>query len=409
VAVPIGVDADDIAKGIDETEKIKRLAQTMKATWNEGWKGESPSTIETLPIKVTLENTLARIAGMETGRRVMPALGLDDDTLEIYRMDLQRQGPHLIIIGPPNSGKTTTLRTIVLSLASTYSAKDIMLVLIDFQRKFFDYGSQQGINLGQLPHVVQTINKAEQIEEFTANLQYECKDLALTPNRRRVFVLIDNYDSFSDEGYKKCRACFDALAIMLREYSTAGLHFIVAGSLSAMSAQEDIRKQVVSSSFGLALQNADAVGKLNGKIARSLAESEIPIGRGFIVKSGRTSMLQLATPYPSDEAFEASLDAWVKQIKAAHPEPQATWLRPPEPPKPPAATPAPTTPGASTAAVPPPLTIPTPPPTPAAAMTPEQVAELKVSLKGRGYGEALLNALGPSDLVRLAAKPKDGK
>jgi hypothetical protein len=81
-----------------------------------------------------------------------------------------------------------------------------------------------------------------------------------------------------------------------------------------MSTADDLRKQVTSSSFGLALQSADAVGRINGKMPRSLAEAELPMGRSFIVKSGRTFMIQVATPYTSDDAIETSLDDWVKRI-----------------------------------------------------------------------------------------------
>jgi hypothetical protein len=142
--------------------------------------------------------------------------------------------------------------------------------------------------------------------------------------------MVDNYDSFSDEGSSKSRKSFETMTLLAREYGTAGLHFVVAGSLSGFSGVEDLRKQILSSSYGIALQSADAVDKLNGRMPRSLKDVELPAGRSFAIKSGRTAMLQLAVPYTSDDAVEPSLDAWVEKITAAYAGQKAVWSQPAE-------------------------------------------------------------------------------
>lgn len=48
--------------------------------------------------------------------------------------------------------------------------------------------------------------------------------------------------------------------------------------------------------------------------------------RAFIVRSGITSMLQLATPYANDEDIEGSLDLWVNRIKDIYPQGNVQWL-----------------------------------------------------------------------------------
>jgi hypothetical protein len=106
------------------------------------------------------------------------------------------------------------------------------------------------------------------------------------------------------------------------------LHFVAAGSLSGFSGIEDLRKQIFSSSYGLALQSADAVDKLNGRMPRSLKDVELPAGRSFAIKSGRTAMLQLAVPYTSDDAVEPSLDAWVEKICVDFAGQKAAWSQP---------------------------------------------------------------------------------
>jgi hypothetical protein len=93
-----------------------------------------------------------------------------------------------------------------------------------------------------------------------------------------------------------------------------------------MSSSDDLRKVYAAPNFGIALRSADAVNRLNGKFPRSLAETDLPMGRAFTVRSGITNMLQIATPYANDEDVEGSLDLWVKRIKDLYPQKNVTWL-----------------------------------------------------------------------------------
>jgi len=52
----------------------------------------------------------------------------------------------------------------------------------------------------------------------------------------------------------------------------------------------------------------------------------LPMGRAFTVRSGITSMLQIATPYANDEDVEGSLDLWVNRIRERYPQNNVTWL-----------------------------------------------------------------------------------
>jgi hypothetical protein len=55
------------------------------------------------------------------------------------------------------------------------------------------------------------------------------------------------------------------------------------------------------------------------------------MGRSFIVRSGITSMLQIATPHANDDDMEGSIDQWVSKIVHQHKGKQAKWLRIPQP------------------------------------------------------------------------------
>jgi len=302
--------------------KMSKFCLRAREIWGGKWKGEKPSTIETLPLRYSLENLIQQTTLPEV-RRINAVLGIDDRSLEPALLDIERQGPHMVVLGQPFSGKTTALRSMIISIANNYTPDEVSMILIDYSRKLWK-GSET--SLKDLPHVVQAIDNIEQLDEFLENLQIECADFDTNPKRRKIMIFIDNYDAFTEESSHKKMAFFENIAALIRNYQTAGVFMVVAGSLGIISASDDLRKVFTAPNFGLALKSADAVNRLNGKFPRSLAEVELPMGRAFIVRSGITNMLQLATPYANDEDIEGSLDLWVKRIKERHPGKNIQWL-----------------------------------------------------------------------------------
>jgi type VII secretion protein EccCb len=312
----------------DETDpdgmgKISKMAIRMAEIWDNKWKGDKPSTIETLPLRYSLENLIGQATVPEV-RRLNAVMGIDDRSLAPALIDIERQGPHMVVIGPPFSGKTTTLRTMLLSIAYNYTPEEVMMVLIDYSRKLWKASET---SLADLPHVVQTIEDIAQLDEFLENMQAECAEFETKPKRRKIMIFIDNYDAFTEESSRKKMSFFETLAALVRKYQTSGVFLIVGGSLAIISSSDDLRKVFTAPNFGIALKSADAVSRLNGKFPRSLQDAELPMGRAFSIRSGITSMLQLATPYANDEDVEGSLDTWVRRIKERHPGKKAGWLK----------------------------------------------------------------------------------
>jgi DNA segregation ATPase FtsK/SpoIIIE-like protein len=315
-ALPVG-ELNETANS-DETAKLAALLRTMKNADSYLSPEQLPMEIHTLPNRVLLSKLLVRKKGKRTHSK--PFMAVDDLNLEPWSLDLTVQGPHSFVIGPPNSGKTTTMQSIVLSLATTYSPQEIMLVLIDFQRRFIHYGGKR--TLEELPHVGAVLTSNEVLESFIENLQNECP--LLSESQRRFYILIDNYESFVDEA-QEIRGTLQKLGSLAREYGTDGLHFIIAGSNQITRSTENLRKQIQMPRLGIALQSEDAVSALNGRMPRGLKQVELPMGRGFVVKSGRTLMLQIATPFEDDEKQPQILDRWVGEIQKQYPKQRSAW------------------------------------------------------------------------------------
>jgi len=316
-----------VESGTDITEKLSAKCRRMAEIWNNAWKGARPAPIETLSIRVLLKNVID-LKLDKPSKRLQAVVGIDDRTLSPLVIDLEKQGPHLMIVGAPLSGKTTALRTMLLSLAFNFSTEAFMVVLIDFQKKFFVYGGTR--TLAELPQVVDTVFEFGQLDNLLANLKVECEDFEKNSRRRKILLMIDNYDSFTEEGNRKNPTFFDELTILARKYQTAGLYLLAAGSIQMTRATEDVRKIIAMTNFGIALKDGEAVNGLNGKFPRSLQEVDLPMGRAFTVKSGKTAMLQVATPSPDDNEPEKGLDDWVENIQKRHSQDQVKWMRVPE-------------------------------------------------------------------------------
>jgi len=316
-ALPVGGLAGEAVA--DETQKLAQLVRLMHEMPFQLDALHTPEPVLTLATRVLLANLLAGANG-KIGKGARPALGIDDRSLEAWRFDARSDGPHMLVIGPPGSGKTTTLRSLALALAHSYPPEQVALVLVDFQQRFFRYGGQY--TLGDLPHVLAVLSQAEELEAFVENLKAETESLA--GQERSIFVLIDNYDTFTDE-VRISRTALPNLGVLARERGTDGLHFVIAGSPDTARSPDELRRQVTMPRLGLALESAELVSTLNGRVPRGLAEMELPDGRGFVVKAGQTSMVQIATPYDDDERPEASLDTWVQRIQAQFPNHKAAW------------------------------------------------------------------------------------
>ena len=101
-------------------------------------------------------------------------VGLNDLDREPMRAEFMAKGPHWIVIGPPVTGKSTVLRSLVLSLAHGYSPEQVAMVLVDPSdtvRRFYNFGGSGDNTLAKLPHVLATVSNAKELDEVIKRLQ----------------------------------------------------------------------------------------------------------------------------------------------------------------------------------------------------------------------------------------------
>lgn len=322
-ALAHGTHISEAGLSTDDNAWLTELAWHM----NEVWAGPRPEPIEILRSNVGLRSILA--AADSTS--VAAVLGLSDLDLKPFFIDLKTRGPHFAIIGPPLSGKTTALRSWVLALASCYEPRQVAMILVDFQTRFFRYGGSK--DLGSLPHIAATVSDSEQLEKVMESLRVKMEERAvagLAANiEPEIFVFMDNYDDLA--GNMSNRTLSRDLAQLARRYGADGLHFVVAGSTTVGRGGDDLIRQIMMSRYGIGLDNSDAPLALGARLRSGASVQEFPPGRGFLVRSGQPSLVQVATPQHAEQDIEASLDNWVADLSSRYPTLADDWLNTVEP------------------------------------------------------------------------------
>jgi len=329
-ALPVGVMAAGERPLRPEADDLADLVAAMSAaTASRGFNPERlPTPIGELPGLVPLAELLAR--PRKTAPSAVTALvGLNGD-LELETLDLRRIAPHLAIIGPALSGKTTALRSLALSLAVRHSPSQLRLVLVDLQRRLFDYDG--AANLGELPHVLAAVSEKEQLEPLIALLEQEARRLAAREAAHELFVIVDSFEEFNDDLGTQGQL---RLATLARKHGRDGLHFVIAATPDTSNVSE-LRRRIMAANLGVGLRSAQAVEALRVmRVPAGLRDRAMPPGRGYLVRSNLPTLVQIAWPYElasdpvaagGEEASRAAaLDAWVRQVQAAYPERVTPW------------------------------------------------------------------------------------
>jgi len=300
---------------LDENEKLSQVIVAMQHAWNGR---QRPVPIDILRSVITLQSILPS----DSPPGLQAVVGVSDNDLQPVTIDLKKKGSHFLIVGPPASGKTTAMRTLALSIAYGYSPTLIRLVLVDFQRRFFQYGGTR--SLSELPHVLASVSESVELSALATRLQDELDGRRQSGiSGPSIAILIDGYDDVCDT-LSTDQKLAAQLGNMARRYGSEGFHVVAAGS-SGVSVYDLFTKRIKESNYGLALDSSEGLTKLGAK-QRSQGMSELPVGRGYIVRAGRSELVQVATPQSEQREMEDALDDWVALICNRYAERPETWV-----------------------------------------------------------------------------------
>jgi DNA segregation ATPase FtsK/SpoIIIE, S-DNA-T family len=331
ISIPVGLSEIDRKENRDETRVLASFIDEVNRAWSrkpDKVTNALPQPIINLPAYISLDTYAVEDLPDELQHVPHAIVGLLDADLTIGRIKFDNP-PHFIIAGSQQTGKTTALRTLILSLAYNTSPEQVGMVFIDPLGLLYRHRGDD--TLADLPHVLATICEPNEFKAFIKHLNYEYNLPLDEMKPREIFIFIDNYDYISELKMTK-----NELSTFTRsQFPRPEIHFVISGSPIGMKTSDELIRR--TSRAGLAMDVAATEQPFNIRLPRSVRESELPLGRGFLISSGRGSIVQVAMFQQSsltgdedvegDATIDEALERWSKRIieKYAGDE-VATWI-----------------------------------------------------------------------------------
>lgn len=289
---------------------LKELFRTM----DQAWTGARPRPVKVLRDLVPLAEIVSPAGQWPAVEMTLPVaapIGVEVGDLEPFAINLQTDGPHFVVTGPPESGKTTLLQTWVLALAERLPPERIQLWLVD--------GPMGGLApLKGLPQVSAYVSAVSELEPVLGRLADQIQERkeqargngagerAMLPS---MVLVIDDFDAVVDEGDIMVK---DRLEQWIRRERGVGLHVIAAGSSGGFQGYDPLVKALKELQTGVLLGSTDHgdLGLFNLRLPSGEAGKMLPAGLGYFVRRGRFRQIKVASPH----AGSMGLADWVELI-----------------------------------------------------------------------------------------------
>jgi S-DNA-T family DNA segregation ATPase FtsK/SpoIIIE len=298
-------------RGVTDSEQedgLRELIQDMgQARELEG--GEGPTPIGVLPHYIPLESLMESSHAFgsthaSAGATLRVLIGRDELTLKPVSIDLRDDGPHFVVAGPPQSGKTTTLYSWMLALAETLPPETVQFVLFDTFRKSLAV-------LGDLPHTLHWAASEEQqwrvLKEVRDMLEQRRSRGGAERHRPALVLVVDDCELLGNDELER------QLAQLAQKDYPLGLHVVLAGSAAEMRYGGGMTRQIRSNRSGLLvgsnnLLQDSAIFDLS--IPHSQRDRRLPPGRGYLVRRGTARIIQVGSVRGEDAVKD-----WIKRIR----------------------------------------------------------------------------------------------
>lgn len=236
--------AELTARGVPETPQVRRLPVVVPAAW-------LPSSVD--------------------GR---PTIGLADDTLAAVGIPTDGL---FVVTGPFGSGRSTTMRTLIASVTATFPDRPAHLIV----------GRRSALrDAADWASVASDSESADALAGQLASSLEAGGAIDLQP-----FIVIENVGDF--EGLP----AESQVARLIKAARRAGVFVLAeADTITAPSAWQ-LFGELKTARAGIALQPEETDGLTLFRTAfPRCTRSDFPVGRGFMVDSGRVTRVQVALP-----------------------------------------------------------------------------------------------------------------
>jgi len=272
-------------------EPLENVIATARARWPE----QSAPPLRLLPLLVTT----TMFTRPETTPSSTVMIGLDEFQLLPVGIDLIQAGPHFIMLGDAECGKTNLIRTWITSLQAQHTPEEARISIIDYRRTLLD--------CVESPHLFTYAGTAammkesvDQIKDALEERQLRGTQLTLADLRKTQqwqgphhYLFIDDYDALNPMGVHP----LSLLLEVIQQGRDVGFHVIVArrvGGIGRTATDPVLQRLRELGSPGLVMSGDPQEGPALG----TQRAYPLPAGRGYLVRRHQRTMLVQTTFTP---------------------------------------------------------------------------------------------------------------
>lgn len=310
------------ARGDTESDRARKIADFAQEMGNL-WRGPRAPAVPTLPEKLFLEELLeagAEPCG-ETEVNTRLPLGMDAYEMEPFLLDLE-EGPHFVIAGSAQSGKTSFLQSLLLSACALNSPRQMRLYLVDLGRKSFTA-------FRDIPHVSAYVDDADGLDSVIENIVDEVRKRkeATSPltaetgacpegqeTAQLLLLVVDDFYLFSDMASPLFK---DELERLVKRERGVGLHVILGGTTSDLSSCWDgYAKALLETQTGFLLGTTahEDLNLFKARLPTSESGMSLPPGVGYYVRRGRLRKVKLALPAREETTLAETVSGLIRSV-----------------------------------------------------------------------------------------------
>ena len=229
-------------------------------------------------------------------------IGLEEVQLDPLYMDLISAGPHFLIMGDTECGKTSLLRAWLRGLELRTTPEQVRFGVIDLRKTLLDMAESPHLfAYAYTPQLAKTcVERLKQELEARRSTDAEVSIQALRHPKgwtgSHYFLFVDDYESVISPAGNP----LSSLADMLLQARDIGFHLVLArrvGGAARQSMEVIFQRLREMSTPGLIMNGDPQEGVLLG----TQRAGSLPPGRGYLVRRNqRTTLVQtvLAEPVP---------------------------------------------------------------------------------------------------------------
>ncbi len=256
------------------------------------WQGSVAQPVLVLPFQIRRQE-MRRVE--KAGTRGIP-VGLEGFRLEPFFIDLFSLGPHFLVLGDPECGKTNLLRVMIHELTQRYSPEQVQIAAIECRATINLFDITESAHYLTYASMRMPSSLKESVDYVTNKLKertlpnsyQSVKDLrnAKTWSGPHYFLFVDDYDAIASPAGSALTPLRD-LVVQARDI---GFHVVLTRTISgiASSSFEPLFKGLRETSSPGLIMSGD---RQEGKLLHDQAATNQPPGRGYLVQRRHPSTL----------------------------------------------------------------------------------------------------------------------